>query len=682
MEIFREVWRVLKDEGSFWLVMGDTYAGSGCGWSKHGGTVGIHSIDTRDPGIWPKGRPPQFISSSRYPVMRPKQKMLIPDRVAMALQQDGWLLRNDCIWHKPNSMPASVKDRLSNTFEHIFHFVKRERYYYHLDAIREPHKTSSLERYQRGLNQKAGLGRAYQGKHKGREAQTNREGGTLGSAVREGVSCHPPQWFQEMFPPDTRYKGKFDDLAELQVKRPGSRANNLNLKVAHQNRNFMSYKPRNFDLLSEEDKVRVLEALEAGLRVDIVTKATAASIRAHDSGRAREIAEKGYAIYINHPRGRNPGDVIHAGTRQFSKKWRKETGEPSASQEERLALYHPLGRNPGDVLAPAQDKYQQAIEEGKDYRPPHWPGNSRTGAAVSSAYSRECPGHPLGKNPGDILFADERGKLGAERQVMEESGYVNQHSGYMLAGLKIKSRLGIDIRHPLGKNPGDLIEAGERLGVDAQPGGKGRPRAGLDIPHQNHPLGRNPGDVMGRHHGSGPQYKLSGLRRGQKYVENPQPGSRSHIRMGAELTQAAEDNLHPLGRNPGDVAHLADGLGLPLDTDSLFCDYIMRLIAEKERAKQEGREPDFWSVNTQPYPEAHFAVFPEEICRKPILATCPPGGTVLDPFCGSGTVLAMARRLGRKAIGIDIVEKYCELAARRCQQQVLPLGAGEGGDRS
>jgi SAM-dependent methyltransferase len=152
--------------------------------------------------------------------------------------------------------------------------------------------------------------------------------------------------------------------------------------------------------------------------------------------------------------------------------------------------------------------------------------------------------------------------------------------------------------------------------------------------------------------------------------------------MGAELTQVPEDNLHPLGRNPGDVAHLVDGLGLPLDTDSLFCDYIMRLIAEKGRAEQEGREPDFWSVNTQPYPEAHFAVFPEEICRKPILATCPPGGTVLDPFCGSGTVLAMARRLGRKAIGIDIVEKYCELAARRCQQQVLPLGAGEGGDRS
>ncbi len=496
VEIFREVWRVLKDEGSLWLVMGDTYAGSGCGWSKHGGTVGIHSIDARDPSMWPKGRPPQFISSSKDPVMRPKQRMLIPDRLAMALQEDGWLLRNDCIWHKPNSMPASVKDRLSNTFEHIFHFVKKERYYYNLDAIREPHKTQSLERYQRGLNQKAGLSRAYQGKHKGREEQTSKEGGTLGSSVREGISCHPPQWFQEMFPPDASYKGKFDDLVELQVERPGSRANNLNLKVAHQNRNFMPYKPRHFELLSEEDKARVLEALEAGLRVDIVTKATAASIRAHDSGRAKEIAEKGYAVYINHPNGRNPGDV------------------------------------------------------------------------------------------------------------------------------------------------------------------------------------------MGRHHGSGPQFRLSGLRRGQKYVDNPQPGAHSHIRRGGELTHVPEDNLHPLGRNPGDVARLAEELGLPLDAESLFYDYLMRLLAEKERAEQEGWEPDFWSVNTQPYPEAHFAVFPEEICRKPILATCPPRGTVLDPFCGSGTALAVARRLGRKAIGIDIVKRYCELAARRCQQQVMPLESSEGGDKS
>ncbi len=420
--------------------------------------------------------------------MRPKQKMLIPDRLAMALQEDGWLLRNDCIWHKPNSMPASVKDRLSNTFEHIFHFVKKERYYYNLDAIREPHKTQSLERYQRGLNQKAGLGRAYQGKHKGREEQTNKEGGTLASSVREGVSCHPPQWFQEMFPPDTSYKGKFDELTELQVERPVNRANNLSLKVAYQNRNFMSYRPKHFELLSEEDKARVLKALEAGLRVDIVTKATAASIRADDSGRAKEIAEKGYAVYINHPNGRNPGDV------------------------------------------------------------------------------------------------------------------------------------------------------------------------------------------MGRHHGSGPQFRLSGLRRGRKYVDNPQTVPYSHIR--------GRCGLHSLGRNPGDVARLAEELGLPLDAESLFYDYLMRLLAEKERAEQERWEPDFWAVNTQPYTEGHFAVFPEEICRRPILSTCPPGGTVLDPFCGSGTVLAVARRLGRKAIGIDIVERYCELAARRCQQQVLPLESSEGGDKS
>jgi DNA modification methylase len=67
--------------------------------------------------------------------------MGIPWRVAFALIDDGWILRNDIIWHKPNAMPSSVKDRLTQTYEHIFHFVKSKKYYYDLDAIREPHKT-------------------------------------------------------------------------------------------------------------------------------------------------------------------------------------------------------------------------------------------------------------------------------------------------------------------------------------------------------------------------------------------------------------------------------------------------------------------------------------------------------------------------------------------------------------
>ncbi len=78
-----------------------------------------------------------------------------------------------------------------------------------------------------------------------------------------------------------------------------------------------------------------------------------------------------------------------------------------------------------------------------------------------------------------------------------------------------------------------------------------------------------------------------------------------------------------------------------------------------------------WSIATQPYPEAHFAVFPEELPRRCILAGCPEGGTVLDPFTGSGTTLAVARSLGRRAVGIELNPAYAELAARRTRQLSL-----------
>ena len=78
-----------------------------------------------------------------------------------------------------------------------------------------------------------------------------------------------------------------------------------------------------------------------------------------------------------------------------------------------------------------------------------------------------------------------------------------------------------------------------------------------------------------------------------------------------------------------------------------------------------------WEIATQPYPEAHFATFPEELARRCIAAGCPENGTVLDPFIGSGTVAHVARKLGRHAVGIDLNESYLELAARRLQQQSL-----------
>jgi DNA modification methylase len=97
----------------------------------------------------------------------------------------------------------------------------------------------------------------------------------------------------------------------------------------------------------------------------------------------------------------------------------------------------------------------------------------------------------------------------------------------------------------------------------------------------------------------------------------------------------------------------------------------------KGSINEHGWEPgpvnpgDVWQIATQPYPDAHFAVYPPELIRRPILATVPEGGTVLDPFFGSGTTGVMARKLGRKCIGVELNPDYCQLAADRFRQDVL-----------
>lgn len=152
--VCREVRRVLKKTGSMYLNVGDTYFG-GKGQSGRKD----HNLEQRRA----EGRTlqkrewtlmnqdaPQDICKQDGGWLQPKQLLLMPSRLAIALQDDGWILRNDIIWHKPNHMPSSVKDRLTNSYEHIFHFVQARRYYYDLDAIRKPHKQSSKQRAKYG----------------------------------------------------------------------------------------------------------------------------------------------------------------------------------------------------------------------------------------------------------------------------------------------------------------------------------------------------------------------------------------------------------------------------------------------------------------------------------------------------------------------------------------------------
>jgi len=141
VSVFSEVKKVLKPEGSVWLNLGDTYFGGGGG--NYG--TGLESKKECNPANFLNR-----VKEEGYLVA--KQKMLIPHRVAIAMQEDGWILRNDVVWHKPSHMPSSVTDRLTNSFEYLFHFVQRKKYYYDLDAIREPHKEVSLERIKKPWN--------------------------------------------------------------------------------------------------------------------------------------------------------------------------------------------------------------------------------------------------------------------------------------------------------------------------------------------------------------------------------------------------------------------------------------------------------------------------------------------------------------------------------------------------
>ncbi len=123
VEVFREVRRVLRPDGTLWVNIGDSYAG---------GNRGGQSAEMLSKN-WHPTYPPGNVPSG----YKPKDLLMIPAQLALALRADGWYLRSDIIWHKPNCMPESVEDRPTTAHEHIFLLAKNERYYYDADAIAE-----------------------------------------------------------------------------------------------------------------------------------------------------------------------------------------------------------------------------------------------------------------------------------------------------------------------------------------------------------------------------------------------------------------------------------------------------------------------------------------------------------------------------------------------------------------
>lgn len=166
-EVFAEVRRVLRSDGTLWLNISDTYAGKG----NQG-----DFIDAKNP----KGRNGQAVALN-YKVegCKPKDMIGIPWMLAFSLRDAGWYLRNDIIWMKENPMPESVKDRCARCYEHIFLFSKSRKYHFDYKAISEPIAPTTAERLKRGLNGSNKFSKAIPGQSQRQTINRVREHGSI-----------------------------------------------------------------------------------------------------------------------------------------------------------------------------------------------------------------------------------------------------------------------------------------------------------------------------------------------------------------------------------------------------------------------------------------------------------------------------------------------------------------------
>lgn len=152
--VFREVRRVLRDDGTLWVNVGDSYAGGGCGGGGSFAKDNLHLANKNEQADWKKknGR-----TVSGY---KPKDLVGIPWMLAFALRADGWYLRGDHVWGKPNGMPESVDDRPTRSHEYVFLLSKSSRYWYDAEAVRTAPKPSTETRLKQDLESQAGSLRA------------------------------------------------------------------------------------------------------------------------------------------------------------------------------------------------------------------------------------------------------------------------------------------------------------------------------------------------------------------------------------------------------------------------------------------------------------------------------------------------------------------------------------------
>ena len=153
--ITAELKRVLKETGTLFWNMGDSYAGK---MGKRQGWNDNKLTYTREEAL---ENGTSFYLNADYGNIPNKSLMMLPERFAIGMIEQGWILRNKIIWYKRNGMPSSVKDRFSNKWEYIFFFVKSRKYFFDLDAVRKPLKESSIKRINQNVQLQFNMGKVH-----------------------------------------------------------------------------------------------------------------------------------------------------------------------------------------------------------------------------------------------------------------------------------------------------------------------------------------------------------------------------------------------------------------------------------------------------------------------------------------------------------------------------------------
>ncbi len=579
--ICQEVKRVLKRTGSMYLVLGDTYFG---GKGRSGYELPHEAEDRRKQKItlqrgynvpgYLEARP-NDLPQQPYQV---KCLMGMPWRVAFALISDGWILRERIVWHKDNPMPGSQRDRLTQTCEVIFHFVRNTG-----KALlwRNELTCEWLEKRPKQVY-------FHVETHELREGRPSKEEKYVVDEFGNRRLVWKPLWR------GFDYYYELDAIREphktSSVKRAGpSGVVPFNLRVQQVKRGKKG-------VFVEDGKVKQLKASEKEVETYVYPEkpfqAKKKPYLKNNPHRMRLQKQKFLALNpsrpsdLSHPKGKNPGDVTltkhDVAVRRFPTVNRK--GGLGYTDPLHVKAYHEKGKNPGDVVRVQPESH----------------GHDRLGSRGPGLRPWTERFHPRGKNPEDIVkWADVPGQA-----QQGNFGHGGTHANRF--------------NHPDGKNPGDVVRFDpwlEFLKERARAGGAQREAYEFYKKWKK----QNP-------EGNYEQfYRVVSSRKLSK-----------HQKM---KWQTGIDNKWTAWGNYASYLHLLNPKGVS--------------------------PGDFWSISTKPFRGAHFAVYPEAICVRPIKSSCPPDGVVLDPMCGVGTTCATAKKLGRKWIGIDINPVYVDMANKR-----------------